>query len=93
MAMAHADTFTHIASDSTAPLVVLVAHSDNDDISGNWTPDKELMYSKDGGHGMIFQDLKGTYHLVLHSPNTFGKEHPVFIPLKYEQGRFIEIEE
>ena len=31
MAMARADTFTHIASDSTAPLVVLVAHSDNDD--------------------------------------------------------------
>lgn len=31
MAMARVDTFTHIASDSTAPLVVLVAHSDNDD--------------------------------------------------------------
>lgn len=73
--------------------VQAMAHSDNDDINGNWTPDKELMYSKDGGHGMIFQDLKGTYHLVLHSPNTFGKEHPVFIPLKYEQGSFIEIEE
>lgn len=70
--------------------VQAMAHSDEDEISGNWSPDQELMYARDGGHGMIFRDLEGTYHLVLHSPNTFGKERPLFIPLKYEEGRFVE---
>ena len=72
--------------------VQAMAHSDNDEIDGNWTPDGELMYDKDGGHGMIFRDLNGQYQLVLHSPNTFGKEHPLFIPLEYKEGCFSERE-
>lgn len=69
--------------------VQAMAHSDNDEIDGNWKPDEELLFSSDGGHGMIFQDLEGNYKLALHSPNTAFKEHPVFISLKYENGRFI----
>lgn len=68
--------------------VEAMAHSDNNDISGNWTVDPELLYDHDGGHGMIFKDLKGVYQMVLHYPNTFEQEHPVFIPLKYSNGRF-----
>jgi len=69
--------------------VQAMAHSDNDEIDGNWKPDSELLFASDGGHGMIFKDLTGNYNLVLHSPNTFRKEHPVFVMLKYENGRFV----
>lgn len=69
--------------------VQAMAHSDNDEISGSWSTDRELLYSSDGGHGMIFRDLEGNYNLVLHSPNTFKQEHPVFIPVRYENGRFV----
>lgn len=69
--------------------VQAMAHSDNDEISGSWSTDRELLYSSDGGHGMIFRDLEGNYNLVLHSPNTFKQEHPVFIPMRYENGRFV----
>lgn len=38
---------------------------------------------------MIFKDLQNQYYLVLHYPNTFGKEHPFFIPLNYENGKWM----
>ena len=68
--------------------VQAMAHSDNDEIDGKWTPDSELLFSADGGHGMIFRDKSGQYLLTLHTPNTFGKEHPIFLKLTYENGRF-----
>lgn len=68
--------------------VEAAAHSDTDELSGNWTVDKTLLYDRDGGHGMIFQDLEQQYWLVLHYPNTRKKEHPVFIPLTYRNGTF-----
>lgn len=68
--------------------VEALAHSDNDDIHGRWSVDQELLYDHDGGHGMIFKDLNGVYQLVLHYPNTFGKEHPKFMPLSYRNGKW-----
>lgn len=47
-------------------------------------------YNQDGGHGMIFKSFSDQYYLVLHYPNKFGKEHPSFMPLKYEDGKFIQ---
>ena len=63
-----------------------MSHSDNDEIDGHWAVDENLLYDHDGGHGMIFKDLEGNYQLVLHYPNTFEKEHPVFMPLSYDNG-------
>lgn len=66
--------------------VEALAHSDNHDITGNWTVDSELLFDHDGGHGMIFKDLDHNYQMILHYPNTFGKEHPKITPLSYENG-------
>ena len=68
--------------------VQLLARSDTDDLKGRFTTN-EALYTSDGGHGMIFKDLKGDYRLVLHTPNTPKKEHPVFIKLDYSSGRFL----
>ncbi|MBR1757452.1 MAG: family 43 glycosylhydrolase [Lachnospiraceae bacterium] len=66
--------------------VEALAHSDNQEINGNWRVDERLLYDHDGGHGMIFRDKEGRYQLTLHYPNTFGKEHPKFLELVYENG-------
>jgi hypothetical protein len=58
-----------------------LAYSDNGDITGNWTISPELLFSKDGGHGMIFLTLDGRLMLSLHAPNISYQEHPVFIPI------------
>lgn len=63
-----------------------LAHSDNDDITGKWSVDKRLLYDQDGGHGMIFVTREGNLCLTLHSPNRLKKEHPVFIPIRYQGG-------
>lgn len=67
--------------------VQLMAHSDTNDIHGKFITD-EALYTSDGGHGMIFKDLNNDYYLVLHTPNTPKKEHPVFIKLQYNDGKF-----
>ena len=72
---------------SKSGYVEAIAHSDTDELDGNWTSDKRLLYDHDGGHGMIFKDLQGRYWLLLYYPNTINKEHPCFIPLEYN-GNF-----
>lgn len=66
--------------------VEAIAHSDTNEIDGQWKCEENLLYDHDGGHGMIFRDLDGQYRLTLHYPNTFGKEHPVFLSLNYNDG-------
>jgi beta-xylosidase len=73
---------------------VAIARSSNGKIDGEWTHDKQLLYSGknweyDGGHGMIFTALDGTKYLSIHSPNNAGalrSEKPVFIRIKEENG-------
>lgn len=77
------------STNAVSGYVEALAHSDSNDIMGKWTPDQELLYDHDGGHGMIFRDLQNQYYLVLHYPNTFGKEHPTFIPARYVNGKWM----
>ena len=48
--------------------VEAISRSDNNDITGNWVPDEELLFERDGGHGMLFATLDGKLMLTLHSP-------------------------
>lgn len=68
--------------------VQAVAHSDNGDISGNWIHD-ELLFSKDGGHGMVFDDFEGNKYLILHSPNENPLERPVLFKIKEQNGTLV----
>ena len=69
--------------------VEAVAHSDTQQLQGTWQVEPQFLYDADGGHGMIFRDKQGEFNLALHSPNTFKKEHPKFIPLVYSNGCFL----
>lgn len=70
-----------------------MAHSDSNDLIGTWSPDRDLLFDRDGGHGMIFRDFTGQYRLCLHYPNTFRGEHPVFLPITYRDHHFYLQEE
>ncbi len=61
-----------------------LAYSDNGDITGKWTQDDRLLFSKDGGHGMLFNSLDGKLYLALHSPNTHLEERPIFYEIREE---------
>lgn len=58
-----------------------LAHSDSNTIMGPWKQEPELLFSKDGGHGMIFTSLEGKTMGALHSPNVTGKERPYFFEI------------
>ena len=46
-----------------------VARSKTGRISGPWIQNPIPMFSKDGGHGMIFTDFNKKLRLALHQPN------------------------
>ena len=65
-----------------------VAVSENGKIDGKWTHEKPL-FDKDGGHGMIFEDLNGRKYLILHSPNENPLERPVLIEVEEKDDMLI----
>ena len=62
-----------------------IAISDNDEIDGNWIQQEELLFKKDGGHGMLFRTKTGQLMLALHSPNKKLLERPKFYEIS-EKG-------
>lgn len=66
--------------------VEVVAKSDNGDIDGNWTISDTPLSAENGGHGMIFRDLKGQLYFVMHRPNTSPLERAVLLPLSDQDG-------
>ena len=66
--------------------VQAVSFSDNGKIGGKWRVSDNLIFSKDGGHGMVFRDLEGKEKIVLHRPNNpAGAEHPVLLDFSSEE--------
>lgn len=63
--------------------------SDNGEIDGKWTQ-LEPIFTDDGGHGMVFEDLQGNLKLTLHRPNTSLKEHPAFFDIE-DTGKRLSI--
>jgi len=66
--------------------VEAVAYSDNGEITGKWMHKPELLFSKDGGHGMIFASKTGELTFIMHSPNVSPNERPVIINIREKDG-------
>lgn len=60
---------------------VLVRSSPSGKIAGPWTKD-EILYGKDGGHGMVFRDIAGRLCLTIHQPNSSPDERMRIFELK-----------
>ncbi len=60
----------------------LIAKSDNGDIDGNWQVLQNPVSDKNGGHGMIFEDICGNEYFIMHKPNEpVQDERPVIMRL------------
>ncbi len=68
-----------------------LAYSDNGDVTGKWYQEERLLFSKNGGHGMIFTGLDEKLYLTLHSPNEKLKERPMFYRIR-EQNDTLYVE-
>ncbi len=61
-----------------------LAYSKSNTVSGPWQQNPELLFSKDGGHGMLFKTLEGKLMVSLHAPNEGLKERPCFFEVDRE---------
>ena len=66
--------------------VEAVAYSDNGEIDGKWKHKDELLFSKDGGHGMIFTAKTGELMFIMHSPNKSPDERPILTRIHEMNG-------
>lgn len=69
-----------------------VAKSSSGDIDGDFSQ-LDPLFTRDGGHGMVFRGLDGGLRLTLHTPNTTLQERPVFIPAEERDGILARIAE
>ncbi len=60
---------------------VLQSTSASGSVKGPWGGHVPV-YTKDGGHGMVFRDLKGNSALTFHAPNRGPAERMQLIPVK-----------
>ena len=65
--------------------VLAAAISDSGSIHGPWRQTHPLLFTEDGGHGMIFEDLCGQKRLCLHAPNSVS-EHLTLFVLQEQDG-------
>lgn len=59
-----------------------VAKSKSNTIDGPWEQVPTPIFSKDGGHGMLFKSLDGRLMGTLHTPNIDLQERPYFFEVK-----------
>lgn len=57
--------------------VEAISYSDNGEIRVNWKHSDNLLFKRDGGHGMIFESFEGTKYFVCHQPNLPSYERPI----------------
>lgn len=64
-----------------------LARSEDGYVDGRWTHDPEPLFAGDGGHGMMFRTFEGRLELVLHQPNSGGRERTRFFEVAEEGER------
>ncbi len=70
----------------------VIAVSDNGEIDGKWIHLEKHLFSDDGGHGMLFNDLNGKLRFIMHTPNKRDFERPC-IKFIIDKGNTLECEE
>jgi GH43 family beta-xylosidase len=66
-----------------------VTYSETNHVIGPWKHSRNLLYSNDGGHGMIFNTFEGSTILVFHTPNKTPKERAVLYECNEKDGLLV----
>lgn len=62
-------------------------------IEGPWEHDPVPLWSSNGGHGMVFEDLQGNLKIVFHSPNSpSGQERVTISDIDIKDGKFVRFD-
>lgn len=61
-------------------------------ITGPWEQVEEPLWSKDGGHGMIFRTFDNKLFLTFHTPNKSPNERPYFHEIREEEDFLVLVE-
>lgn len=65
------------------------SRSESGSIFGPWTHEKQALFGKDGGHGMVFRTFDGHLVLAIHAPNATPHERPVFMEVLERDGQIV----
>ena len=71
---------------------VMLTQSESGNIKGPWKK-QEIIYKKNGGHGMLFRSFDGDLLMALHQPNTSEKERLHLFKIKDTGNKLIVEEE
>jgi arabinan endo-1,5-alpha-L-arabinosidase len=66
-----------------------IARSVSGTVEGPWSQDASPLWSRDGGHGMVFRALDGRLFTSLHTPNDTPNERAAFFPLEERGGTLV----
>lgn len=69
------------------------ARSLSGEIQGPWKQEEEPLYDQDGGHAMLFHDLRGKLVMTLHTPNRSGEERLLLFDMEDSNGHLHIINE
>ena len=64
-----------------------VATSDTGSVTGPWIQEREPLWARNGGHGMIFTDPSGNKRLVFHWPNDTPNERVKLVDVELTPDR------
>lgn len=60
-----------------------IARSETGNVLGPWHHDKEPLFKKDGGHGMLFKTFENKLMLTIHVPNITPNERVAFFGVEF----------
>ena len=69
------------SSFSEGKYAIGISKSSNGRLDGKWIHSDAALYSKDGGHGMLFKKEAGLF-LAIHTPNDSPNERAIFIEIR-----------
>lgn len=78
-------------SDSKYSIGVSVSVSGS--VFGLWKHNENILFDKDGGHGMLFRSFDGKLYLVFHSPNAPGGAERACILEIVDDGETLKMKE
>lgn len=64
------------------------AVSESGKLKGPWKHNSNLLFSKDGGHGMMFETFDNKKMFTLHQPNNSPQERAQFFEIEYQSGEY-----
>lgn len=70
-----------------------IAESTTGKVHGPWRQQKDVLFERNGGHGMIFTDFQGQLCIVFHSPNSPGGSERATIYKIEDVGHTLKLNE